>query len=314
MAGGFAHLSVVSELYAKLDVLGLEKDVERALGMNREFCSIGALAPDYPYLVLPPSKGTKAWADRMHYQRTGDLVRAGVRWLKANTEPVSDERDRGVAWLLGYAAHVGTDLTIHPVVERKVGPYQGNETEHRRCEMHQDVWIWQRMNLGRVEQSEYFDAIMRPTTGPDGGLLHPVDDLWRAMLGGCFPDETAVDPPRCGDWHRGYRRVIDAAEETARLFAFARHLLDGEAFGFPLPAEIEQGYILDLETPEGAMDYGVVFDRAVVTVAGLWGTLSDALAATGPDDVEAALERFPDANLDTGRDIATGKLLFWRDA
>ena len=38
-----------------------------------------------------------------------------------------DAQQKGLAWLLGYCAHVATDVTIHPVVEMKVGPYDENK-------------------------------------------------------------------------------------------------------------------------------------------------------------------------------------------
>lgn len=46
--------------------------------------------------------------------------------------------------------HVAADITVHPVVELKVGPYAQNQTAHRTCEMNQDAFIWQRLNLGEL--------------------------------------------------------------------------------------------------------------------------------------------------------------------
>ena len=62
-----------------------------------------------------------------------------------------------------------TDMTIHPVVELRVGPYKGNEGEHRRCEMHQDAFIFPRvMNVGDTGLSEHL------ATGI--GACHAADD------------------------------------------------------------------------------------------------------------------------------------------
>ena len=49
-----------------------------------------------------------------------------------------EEKRKRLAWLFGYAAHVTMDVTIHPIVELKVGPYAENKRAHRVCEMHQD--------------------------------------------------------------------------------------------------------------------------------------------------------------------------------
>lgn len=70
-------------------------------------------------------------------------------------------RDKAFAWLLGYTAHVITDTTIHPVVEPKVGPYAQNKTAHRECEMHQDAYIFQRLNLGGVGVADLESSLER---------------------------------------------------------------------------------------------------------------------------------------------------------
>jgi primosomal protein N' len=60
---------------------------------------------------------------------------------------IKDEEDKGraFAWLCGLAGHIVTDVVIHPVVELKVGTYEGHEAAHRNCEMHQDVYIYKKI-------------------------------------------------------------------------------------------------------------------------------------------------------------------------
>ena len=118
MPGAYAHITLVNELRtpARLDRLPDFPDAaKRAVMRHFKFCELGAVSPDYPYLALLDG-GAAGWADRMHYERTGEMIAAGAREVAAMLPGV--ERDRALAWLLGYAAHVATDMTLHPVVER----------------------------------------------------------------------------------------------------------------------------------------------------------------------------------------------------
>lgn len=314
MAGGFAHLSVVAELYARLRKLDLALETKGALSGNRPFAEVGCVAPDYPYLALSPFTGAGEWADMMHYRSTGELIRCGVRWLRRERPGTAPgDADKALAWLFGYAAHVGTDLTIHPVVERRVGSYEENARDHRICEMNQDSWIWTRRNLGTVNLSEYFTPIMTNTSDDEGRLAAPVVALWTDMLRTMFPDEYEQNPPDIQAWHSGYRRVINVAEETAGLVPFTRHLLKGTGAVYPSPNDVDLSYIKNLETPAGPMDYDKVFDLAVDNVAAIWTDLDRALTAEDAE-VEAILARLPDADLDNGRMFADGTQALWRVA
>lgn len=314
MAGGFAHVAVVADLCARLDSLKLADEHQFAIGMNRDFCTIGAVAPDYPYLTIALRGDAAAWADKMHYRQTGEMIRAGVRWLRARDDSNPAANQAAIAWLFGYAAHVGTDLTIHPVVENRVGPYAENKQGHRICEMNQDAWIWQRMDLGRQDQSEYFDPVMRSTTAPDGGMAAPIPDMWRAMLAACHPADFAATPPDIDAWHRGYRRIIDAVEEGPGLFAFTRHLLADRGASYPRPDEIDMTYIEDLDTPFGKKHYDEVFDHATAAVASMWEAMSEALEATDAAAAEEVLAGIPDADLDSGLLFSNNTHAAWRIA
>ena len=313
MAGGFAHITVVAELLARLRHLDLSDETKRAAGMNMPFCEVGAVGPDYPYLAISLDDSTKAWADRMHYKMTGDPVRAGVRWLRQHDEIPTADRDKALAWLLGYAAHVGTDLTVHPVVLRRVGPYEDNAREHRICEMNQDTWIWKRKNLGTTDIAEYFDPIMRNTSNPDGTIAEPVRRIWESMLQETYPEDAAATPPDINAWHRGYGALIDVAEEGPGLFKFTRHLLVEAGLTYPHPNDIDLSYIENLDTPTNTMHYDDVFDHAINSVITLWEIIDGAL--TGSEEASAEhLARLPDADLDTGLTFADNTQAFWSTA
>ena len=141
MSGGYTHITVaqlaIEEARSRRAGL-LHDDAKRALGKWKKFCIVGAVSPDYPYLEILDSKST-AWADAMHKGRAVTLLRNGV--AKIREMPDDNVRQKCMAWLFGYASHVSTDGTIHPVVNLKVGRYEDHKPEHRSCEMSQDVYV-----------------------------------------------------------------------------------------------------------------------------------------------------------------------------
>ena len=75
----------------------------------------------------------------MHYSRTGDVIGDMAHRLLDlwNRGFLEEDFIIPFCWTLGYISHVTADLVIHPVVLNVVGPYKGNEEEHRHCEMMQ---------------------------------------------------------------------------------------------------------------------------------------------------------------------------------
>ena len=90
----------------------------------------------------------------MHYEKTGDMIKTGINLIRKLN---GARQQKAFSWLLGYTSHVITDVTIHSVIELKVGEYQKNKDKHRICEMHQDAYIFQRLNLGEVGLAEHLD-------------------------------------------------------------------------------------------------------------------------------------------------------------
>jgi hypothetical protein len=125
----------------QLDLIpSLSNDNKKHIDQMVHFCELGAVSPDYPYLAVTDQKEQK-WADNMHYIRTGEMIHSGIRSLRNSA---GEAQTKGFVWLLGYSAHVATDVTIHPIVQMKVGDYNHHPKEHRICEMNQDVYIYQR--------------------------------------------------------------------------------------------------------------------------------------------------------------------------
>jgi hypothetical protein len=304
MPGAFAHITLVNLLKEPQRLEAIRDFPEAAIPAVLDyfsFCELGAVSPDYPYLALGDKEAAR-WADAMHYERTGEMIHAGIHVAR---ELDGDAKQIALAWLLGYTAHVGTDVTIHPVVERKVGPYAQNKDAHRICEMHQDAYIFQRLNLGDIGLSEHLDSGICSCGSMDS--LHPViRDIWQQMMKGVHTEEHWQNAPDPDKWHVGFRRVVDIAEEGNRLMPIARHVAADCGFTYPAQEDVDQQFIENLRVPTGYMHYDQIFDAAVNNVTKLWAVVARGVLLGD----EAYRTEVANWNLDTGRD-ANGKLVLW---
>jgi hypothetical protein len=309
MPGAFAHLTLVNLMKepARLDKLGFTKRAAAALLDWFRFCELGAVSPDYPYLAVRDD-GAAPWADLMHYERTGEMSRAGIDSVRALE---GTARARAFAWLLGYIAHVSTDVTIHPVVELKVGPYAQNKMAHRVCEMHQDVYIWQRMNLGEIGLCEQLTSgILRCVDQEKKGSVDAVVKvIWEGMLRRVHPAEADKNPPFVDKWHAAFDLMVNKiGEEGNKLMPIARHVAVNCGLTYPALEDVDRkAYIDALQVPGGGTaTYDHVFDRAMTSVGKAWQA---AQRAVYQGDAEAA-KFFGNWNLDTGLD-ENQRLVFW---
>lgn len=310
MPGAYAHLTLVNILktpYHLESLPGFDPEGATSILDYFKFCELGCVSPDYPYLI-PTDKKACAWADAMHYVNTGDMIKVGIRALATLSH---DEAWRkAFAWLCGYAAHVGTDMTIHPVIEIKVGAYAQHKRQHRVCELHQDAYIFQRLNLGGLGLAEHLDSGIWACCEPkDSGKPDPaVRRLWQAMLSECYPEQSLANPPDLDKWHKAFKFVVDnVAEEGNKLFPSARHLAVNSGMTYPEVAEIDNTFIRGLGVPGGKMDYDEIFDKAIENVKIIWSMIWRGVFA-GDKDFETKLGKW---NLDTGRDDKQN-LVFWK--
>lgn len=308
MAGAYAHITLVNIARepARLEAgPGMPAAAIAALLDWFKYCELGSVSPDYPYLSIGGNQ--TVWADRMHCEHSGDMVKAGVQALRSLQ---GETRRKTCAWLLGYAAHVITDATIHPVVELKVGAYAQNQRAHRECEMHQDAYIFQRLNLGQIGLSEHLDSGI----GTCGATANPaaidpdIGNIWDEMLRACYPAAHAAAAPQIDRWHRGFRSIVDdIAEEGNRLLPIARHVAVGCGLTYPAASAIDRRACIDeLAVPGGRLSYEQVFDKALTHTIEAWHLIADAVFG---DDARYQTA-FGDWNLDTGRDPA-GRLALW---
>lgn len=306
MPGAFAHMTMIytAKSLPKLDGDGgLSDEAHLSISGLTKYAELGSVSPDYPYLSLL-SNETAEWADLMHYQKTGEMIRQGAKILRGLANGV--EKRRCIAWLMGYAAHVVTDTTIHPVVKLKVGDYQGHEKEHRECEMNQDSFVYETLNAGGIADTEQLkDGIC--TCGTDDFIDQDIKKLWLGMLEAVHPDVYQRNPPDIDKWHHNFKSVVDkVADAGGWLPGFVMRMVAGQGFVYQPKSEINYSFINNLDVPGGQkMDYKQIFEKAANNVADTWLELSREV--NGGDEMTIV----QNWNLDTGANTANNEITFW---
>lgn len=306
MPGAYAHITLVNLARepARLETgSGMLKPAALAIGQWLKCCELGAVSPDYPYLA-PLDQGAAEWADLMHYQRTGEMIKVGIEAVKAMS---GTARDKAFAWLLGYAAHVIADVTVHPVIQLKVGPYAQNKTAHRKCEMHQDSYIFQKLNVGDLGVAEYLKSGIEECCIADGSLDPAIGDTWRNMLKRCHGKKYTANRPNIGRWHEGYTRLLEMSGDGFYLLPISRHVAVDCGLTYPHPGDVDhKAYIDRLNTPNGPMSYDAIFEKALSHIVRGWQLIGDAVFA----DSTLYRSTFGNWNLDTGLD-SNNKMVLW---
>jgi hypothetical protein len=304
MPGAFAHITLVNEATGThyLDEYKIEGEAYDALLEYFEYCELGAVSPDYPYLALTEEHA--AWADHMHLSmKTKSMILTGIEAVKSIDDPA--EKKKAFSWLCGFIAHIITDVVIHPVVEQKVGPYHGNEQAHRVCEMHQDAYIYQRLNLGPIGMAEHLDSGIVKCCRPDDNqkIDATIRQVWEKVLG----EFENAEMPEIDVWHERFMKIVSAVEESDKLFPLARHVAVKKGLTYPTQDMIDNQYIIGLKTPiDGVLHYNDIFDKAIHEVLRGWKILAGAIFI-GTQEHQSYLANW---NLDNGRD-ANNDLVFW---
>lgn len=307
MSGGYTHITLaqlaIEEVCFRREGL-LHDDAKMALMKWKKFCIVGAVAPDYPYLDITDSNSC-AWADVMHKGHAVALLQNGVARIRNMAD--IDLRQKCMAWLFGFATHVVTDGTIHPVVNLKVGPYEQNKTEHRRCEMSQDVYAQRRLNLGALDFNRQISTNVADTSDVDNPDRMDADvarlweDLLLAVYSGMNPQ---LGSPKIDDWHSAMHRMMKLGESGNVLFPFARHVAVDQGLVYPVAPETQ--YINRLAVPGGlTMDFEEIFQKAFNNIVELWGWLALSLQGKG-----SPLDTLTSWSLDTGMDENDRKI-YW---
>lgn len=325
MAGGYTHITLaqlaLEETQRRTELLHDEH--RQALGLWKKFLIIGSMGPDYPYLDVLDAKSA-AWAAAMHSPQSLDFIREAARRVSVLTDKTA--RQKCTAWLFGFASHCVTDGVVHPVVNAKVGPYEQNKAEHRRCEMSQDVLVHARLNLGPIELNRQLSFNVEQSSAR-GGLFRMDRDicqLWHGALNTVWRggrqesnrlptwlrrwfggNEEGMPDPTADEWHRAMRRLLKVAENGGKLVPFARHAAANA--GLTYPEQPEPQYTLGLQVPGGGkMDFEEIFSKAAEQITAFWGSLSLSL-----QNRPSPLDGMAGWGLDDGLDDRSNHV-FWR--
>lgn len=308
MPGAFAHLTLANLAAGdnKLDQAELNVDSKIAISENIPYIELGAVSPDYPYLAISIFEDNAKWADYMHLDNKTDvLINTGIKHLQLLG---GAEKDKAFAWLCGLVSHIVADVVIHPVVELKVGPYHGNEKAHRICEMHQDAYIYQRMELGALGLAEQLSAgIEKCSLAGNKDKINPlIKEVWLEMLKAIRSDEFNDDVPNIDGWHEAFTENVSIFEEGNKLHPLARHVAVNAGITYPDEDNIDTQYIENLQVPNGTMHYDEIADIAIDRIAQAWKRIGDAVYTND----NSMLAHFGGWNLDSGRDT-NNQLVYW---
>ena len=235
------------------------------------FAYLGGVSLDYPYLGLDAE-----WADLMHKSMTDQIIKCAMPLLyQARIDyPDAKEWRQQIAWLLSFVSHIIADVTIHPVVNIRVGKYEINKDNHRRCEMYQDVLIYKEITGLDLHVSDNMKNEIR-SCGTAIDLNDDVEELWKTCLQGAFHPRQLQDD-QIDKWHAFFIKLVDLARSVmlfvknnpaeATLFDDQELVRRATAFD-PNLLESYKGYVI-----RGTVD-GVIF---VCTGDGGRGLLEDA--------------------------------------
>lgn len=307
MPGGYTHITLaqlaIEEAQHHREGL-LHDDAKHALGKWKKFCIVGSISPDYPYLDVLDSHSA-AWADAIHKGHALSLLRNGA--IKIRDMVDDNVRQKCMAWLFGFASHIAADGTIHPVVNLKVGPYEQNKTAHRSCEMSQDVYAHNKLNMGKLDFNRQISTNVHDSSDVNDADRIDADiaQLWHDLLIKVYSVSSPhLNPPKVHDWHRAMRTMMKIGESGNVLFPYARHVAANQ--GLVYPETPDEDHIQRLPVPGGAnQDFEEIFKRALNNILELWGSLALSLQGK-PSPLDAQVSW----SLDTGID-ENNNMVYW---
>ncbi len=287
MPATFAHCLLAREAMKKL---GKGTIYPGVLKERNHFVVMGSTGPDYPYLTDVIKYGVlhigHNWSNRMHYENIDVFIFEGIKKLSIMDEK-GDQFKNCLAWLCGYVSHVIADSFIHPVVNCTVGgTYIFTCTEHGRCELVQDIYLFNKLTGTDICDAAYRDSstfgylnILDDCSDPkDLDKIHPdIGSFWADILKVAHPHASAyVEQIDLDEWHKNYKSRVDFVTDKRSIF---RHVLDiANAPRYIAWSEIEQNerdkYIENVVTPIGnKIPYDILFDKAVDRIVSTWKAL-----------------------------------------
>jgi hypothetical protein len=307
MAGAFTHWMIAKTALGELSpALADAEEAQTRL----PFVLLGAVSPDLPYLCV--TDDADLWADRMHYEKTGEFVRVAA----GAVSQIADAADRAaaLAWLLGYASHLVADTVVHPVVNAIVGPYRFNQFDHRLCETTQDSLIFKEVEGKEIVKTAFQTQLMEATGGARPGLnsrsVHKaVKQVWLYTLKKLFPAKRGVNmriheqSMACDSWLKAYVGRMGLA---AGPNAFGRNLTELAGIAYrasgKIGREARTRFYDTIPLPDGTTGSfkTAVFDKAVQDTIRVWNNL---LGDIEKERTDAIIGYVKNWDLDLGVDL-----------
>lgn len=325
MPATFAHClmaqKAISRIQEKLKTTGDKKRLEYAakIGIKNNFVIMGAAGPDYPYLTDILTTGilqvSHTWANRMHYEDTLSFVEGGIRKLAAMVDKSAEAFSIRLAWFCGFVSHIVADSYVHPVINSIVhGTYIFTHTEHARCELIQDIYIFNAqtgediVNSNPREGSFGYLKILEECSDPDDAdknRIHPeIRDFWKNLLETAHPHATEyfadINPDR---WHYNYKGRVNFMADPGAIFRHVINLIGREYVKeSDLSPNDKEKYIEKITLPNGKpSNYDNVFDKAVDLIVDTWIQIFDDIENKNS---QAIANFIKDWDLDTGVDVS----------
>ena len=310
MAGTFTHWMIVEEALDRFRRLSDRHSYFPILLENNHFVILGAAGPDYPYLSELENNILKlhSWADRMHYENTGDFVRYGIENL---LKIEGRNFEICLSWLCGYATHLLADSIIHPIVNAIVGPYIFNSGEHRHCEMIQDSFIFHEIKGVELRYSDYVELIKMCSHPDDKDRVNSsIRNLWSETLKMSHPGgKEKFELIKPDDWHENFISLINTAADPIPIF---RHMGEEKNLTYKKIGDITSGerkrFIEEIKLPGNRVGRFKedAFYKAVDKVIEVWQKLFIDIDNRNPENCRSYIKNW---NLDTGVDEA--EIYFW---
>lgn len=211
MPSGFTHVLLARTFPDRSGI----KDDELGLLLDQymPYFQLGAMAPDLPYsqqIKWKFGEDEANLANKFHYDKTTEIPLRAFEYIK-NLK--GEEKDKALAFFLGYAAHIVADGIIHPYVRDKVGDYDENQDKHRELEMRIDVFFLDKLTKGSVNlnYSNIHDIIKDPLQ--DFGTI---SRLFSKLVNEVYGAD--IEPKDVVGWVNNMHTVFEAAESSNNQF------------------------------------------------------------------------------------------------
>lgn len=319
MAGTFTHWMIVEEALDRFNKLPDKHLYFPIILGNSHFVTLGAVGPDYPYLSELKNNLLKlhSWADRMHYENTGDFVKYGIaNLIKLKEQNKQQDFEICLSWLCGYITHLLADSIIHPVVNAIVGPYLFNSGEHRHSEMIQDSFIFHdikkvELRYAAPDDEGYVGLIKMCSDTEDEDCINPaIKDFWTETIKLSHPGGkdkfNSIDPD---DWHEKFLYIINKVSDSTPIF---RHIGEAKHLFYKKVSDItieeRKNFIEEIKLPSNKIGNFKedAFNKAVEKVIEVWQELFIDIEKKNPENCVSYIKNW---NLDTGVD--EGGIYFW---